>query len=133
MFSVGTFTEKGSSLLGDCFTKLCRIPFPVEAARASVVMHYEEQEFAPTLLFRCNAAIHAARVNPPKKLRIKGMLTAMYAVVNVTPDEDDEARELCQKFEGIGYIGTYNSDTGKLYICWDEHVSNPGSEQKAEP
>lgn len=120
-FSIEEVGEKGYMLLSDCFSKLCRVPFPVEAARADTVMHYETEGDRPTLVFRCNAAIHAARVKAPNALKVCGISTRKYAMVKLDqPHDVEELSEVLNYFEQAGY--SLQDAQDRLYLCWDERA-----------
>lgn len=129
-FDEATYGKEGALLLDDCLGKLSRVPFPVEAARADTVMHYEEDSMPfTTLVFSCNAAIHAARVNPPKKLRLFGVPTKMYAAVTVKEEEQSSAEVVLEAYESVGYKCSYDAEKGKLFICWEsKEASDSGAE-----
>lgn len=119
-FNVEGLDRQGGSLLYDCFSKLCRIPFPVEAARADTVMHYEPVNTQPTLMFRCNAAIHESRVNPPNSLRLFGVGTKKYAGVKLNGEDEGEIEQTISLYKEVGFHCQRLTD--KLYIVWDERV-----------
>lgn len=109
-------------IMNDCFTKLSVVPFPVEAARAPVVMHYDEPVTDPTLIFMCNAYIHWRRVTPPPSLRITGIATRKYAVVPCSEYPEDEVTATVSLLNETGYYAYTSVVNGnvKLYISWDE-------------
>lgn len=109
-------------LMDDCATKLCTVPFPVEAARAPVVMHYEEPANSATLVFLCNAMIHKNRIKPPTSLRLKGVPTRKYAVVPCGGYSQDEVDTVVNRYTSAGYCAYSATVNGsvKLYISWDE-------------
>lgn len=112
-------------LLRDSFSKLCSVVFPIEAARASVVMHYDAPNLEPTLIFLCNAAIHQRRVNPPPVLRVNGTPTRKYAVIDCSGFSEEEVSSVVNNLNGIGYYA-YTSEVNdkiKLYVVWDERCT----------
>ena len=113
--------EAEQLLLADSFTKLCTVPFPIEAARAEVVMHYDTQCNTPSLISLCNAYIHYRRVNPPSTLRLNGVPTKKYAVVPCSDYDEQEVLGVVDTLNAIGYYAytTVVNSKVKLYISWD--------------
>ena len=131
MFEAST-SDAEKLLIEDSYTKLCVVPFPIEAARAPVVMHYDAALNQPTLIFMCNAFIHMRRVTPPASLRINGIATKKYAVVPCSDYPEDEVTAAVAQFNELGYYAYTSVVNGnvKLYISWDEQclaaASQPG-------
>lgn len=121
MFEANT-SDAEKLLIEDSYTKLCAVPFPVEAARAPVVMHYDAALTQPTLIFMCNAFIHMRRVTPPASLRINGVATKKYAIVPCSDYPEDEVTDAVAQFNELGYYAYTSVVNGnvKLYISWDE-------------
>ncbi len=119
-------SEPTQVLMDDCFTKLCRVPFPVLTARAPSVMHYEDECTRPTLMFQCNSYIHMRRVHPASPLRINGVSTKKYATVPCDGYEDLEIQETLAAYKEAGYYAyTANvNDAVRMYITWDERCLN---------
>lgn len=111
-------------LMEDCFAKLCKVPFPLAAANAPTVMHYEDCQPKPTLVFLLNAGIHKSRVNTPSPLRINGISTKKYAWVEVTDYDEGDVEATLFAFNSIGYHA-YKAevfDAQRIYVTWDERI-----------
>ena len=109
-------------LMEDSYTKLCAVLFPIEAARAPIVMHYDTALEQPTLIFMCNAYIHMRRVTPPASLRINGVATRKYAVVPCSDYAEQEVTDVVAQLNDMGYYAYTSVVNGKvkLYVSWDE-------------
>lgn len=128
--AVPGLTSAGDMLLNDCVAKLCSVPFPVEAARADVVMHYEQAVSELTLVFSCNALIHKNRVTPPTTLRLKGVATRKYAIVPCNDFSEDIVSAVVKAYEHAGYCAYTAVVNGnvKMYVSWDERCLNTNVE-----
>lgn len=120
----------GDVLLNDCVSKLCTVPFPVQAARAEVVMHYEPAVSELTLLFACNALIHKNRITPPTTLRLNGVPTRKYAVVPCNEYAEDVVSAAVQAYTDAGYYAYTAIVNGnvKMYVSWDERCIHTGTD-----
>lgn len=130
--------EAVRTIMDDCFTKLCTVPFPVEAARAVRVMHYDTPADQPSLVMHCNSYIHLRRINPPSSLRINGVATRKYASVPCDGYSEAEISTVLQAYKDNGYYAYTASVNGatRMYITWDERcltVQTFSDEEEAQP
>lgn len=125
-FNLGD-SEDVQILMEDCFTKLCNVPFPVGAANAPVVMHYDNPSMSPTLILLCNASIHKRRIKPASPLRINGISTKKYASVSCDGFSDSDVSGALEAYKSVGYYAYTASvnDSTRLYITWDERCTAP--------
>lgn len=128
-------SEAEQTLMEDCFTKLCRVPFPIGTANAPAVMHYEPEADLPSLIFRCNAHIHLRRINPPTALRINGTATRKYASVPCEGYDDEEVSATLDAYRNAGYYAYTAEVNGalRMYITWDDRcLQGPSYEDASE-
>lgn len=121
-------------LMKDSFTKLCTVLFPVEAARAPKVMHYERHADDHTLIFLCNASIHQSRVTPPRPMRINGVMTRKWSRVQCAEFPVVEVEEVVEQLHQMGYnaFTTVVNEKTSLYISWDEQCMTAVPEEPME-